>query len=204
MKQLVLEKWFLCSPSKSVPVCSQALPGTQEEVPSVDEARAAKRRRLTATLPPPGPAPANIPMETTNATPCPQTKAPVTKPAPENHSIGTQLTSQPLSQPPMIQQDAPAPASGIQMDAETPMDIGVALTNPLTGSPLISDPLLSSESVPFQSTLNSNPLLSAPSLPSLPAQHMSDSYTPSSGYVSYMKTLLHSHFPQEDGPEPLY
>uniref|UniRef100_A0AAX7V1V2 Lysine-specific demethylase 4B n=1 Tax=Astatotilapia calliptera TaxID=8154 RepID=A0AAX7V1V2_ASTCA len=34
--------------------------------------------------------------------------------------------------------------------------------------------------------------------------HMSDSYTPSSGYVSYMKTLLHSHFPQEDGPEPLY
>lgn len=170
----------------------------------MDKARAAKRRRLTATLPPPGPAHANIPMETTNATPCPQTKAPVTKPAPENHSIGTQLTSQPLSQPPMIQQDAPAPASGIQMDAETPMDIGVALTDPLTGSSLTSDPLLSSESVPFQSTLNSNPLLSAPSLPSLPAQHMSDSYTPSSGYVSYMKTLLHSHFPQEDGPEPLY
>ncbi|XP_006792065.1 lysine-specific demethylase 4B [Neolamprologus brichardi] len=181
-----------------------ALPGTQEEVPSVDEAQAAKRRRLPAALPPPGPAPANIPMETTNATPCPQTKAPVTKPAPENHSIGTQPTSQPLSQLPMTQQDAPATASGIQMDAETPMDTGVALTDPLTGSPLTSDPLLSSESVPFQSTLNSNPLLSAPSPPSLPGQHMSDSYTPSSGYVSYMKTLLHSHFPQEDGPEPLY
>lgn len=202
MKQLVVEKPNdFCVPHlKSVPVCSQALPGTQEEVPSVDEAQAAKRRRLPPAPPPPGPAPANIPMETTNATPCP----PTTKPTPENHSIGTQPTSQPLSQPPMTQQDAPAPASGIQMDAETPMDTGVALTDPLTGSPLTSDPLLSSESVPFQSTLNSDPLLSAPSPPPPPSQHMSDSYTPSSGYVSYMKTLLHSHFPQEDGPEPLY
>uniref|UniRef100_A0A665VQR3 [histone H3]-trimethyl-L-lysine(9) demethylase n=1 Tax=Echeneis naucrates TaxID=173247 RepID=A0A665VQR3_ECHNA len=55
----------------------------------------------------------------------------------------------------------------------------------------------------FHSTLNSDPLLSAPSPPP-PPQHMSDGYTPSSGYVSYMETLLHSHFPQDEGPGPLY
>uniref|UniRef100_A0A667XJ78 [histone H3]-trimethyl-L-lysine(9) demethylase n=1 Tax=Myripristis murdjan TaxID=586833 RepID=A0A667XJ78_9TELE len=70
-------------------------------------------------------------------------------------------------------------------------------------STLTSDPTLTPESTSFQSTLNSDPLLSAVS-PPLPSHHMSDSYTPSSGYVSYMETLLNSHFPQDDGPGPLY
>lgn len=82
------------------------------------------------------------------------------------------------------------------MDAETPMDTSVAHTP-------AADPVLAPQSTPFQATLNSDPLLSAPSPPP-PPQHMSDGYMPSSGYVSYMETLLHSHFPQDDGPGPLY
>lgn len=192
----------MCSQLKSVPACFQALPGTHEDVPSADEAQAAKRRKLPAASAPP----ADTPMETTNATSCPPTEAPVEKPAPDHHSIGTQPTSQPPSQPSMTPPAAPAPASGIQVDTETPMDTGIALTDALTESALTSDPRLTSESAPFQSTLNSDPLLSAPSPPPPPthSQHISDGYTPSSGYVSYMETLLHSHFPQDGGPGPLY
>lgn len=89
------------------------------------------------------------------------------------------------------------------MDAETPMDIGVTLTDTPLESTTASDPVLTPQSTPFQSMLNSDPLLSTPSPPP-PPQHMSDGYMPSSGYVSYMETLLNSHFPQDDDPGPLY
>lgn len=67
-----------------------------------------------------------------------------------------------------------------------------------------SDPLLTPQSAPFQSMLNSDPLLSAPSPPPPPPQHMVDNYTLSTGYVSYMETLLSSHFPQDDDSAALY
>lgn len=109
-----------------------------------------------------------------------------TAPAPKQHSISTLPVSKPLSQP-----------------AETPMDTSAILTDALTEPLLASDPSLALQSTPFQATLNSDPLLSAPS-PQPLQQHMSDSYTPSSGYVSYMETLLHSHFPQDNNRSPLY
>lgn len=89
------------------------------------------------------------------------------------------------------------------MDTVTQMDTSVALTDAPTESAPASDPVLTPQSTPFQSTLNSDPLLSVPSPPP-PPQHMADGYMPSSGYVSYMETLLNSHFPQDGGPGPLY
>lgn len=178
-----------------------AIPVPQEEVSSADEAQAAKRRRLPSNSAPPP----DAPMETTNAPACPLTSAPAATASLEL-SVSTPPTSQPLSQPTVTPQDAPSappPPAGIQMDAETPMDTGVAFTDALTETTLASDPTLTPQSTPFQSTLNSDPLLSAPSPPP-PPRHMSDSYTPSTGYVSYMETLLHSHFPQDDGSGPLY
>ncbi|KAM9384565.1 lysine-specific demethylase 4B [Pholidichthys leucotaenia] len=163
-----------------------AIPGPQEEVPSTDGAPATKRRRLL----PSSARPADTPTEMATA------------PAAE-HSIGSQRASQPVAQAPMTPQHAPACSGSVQMDPETPMDIGVAPTRALTGSALASDLSQVTQSTPAELTLNSDPLL--PALPaSPPAPHTSDSYTPSSGYVSYMETLLHSHFPQENGPEALY
>ncbi|XP_070816745.1 lysine-specific demethylase 4B [Chaetodon trifascialis] len=216
-----------------------AIPVTQEEVPSGDEAQAAKRRCLPSGSAPPtetpmetsnepacpattapvaataagqatrrrcvssGAAPtAETPMEAPDEPACPLTTAPVAAPTAEHHSISTPLTSC-LSQPDTSPQDAPAPISGIQMDAETPMDTGVTLTDAPMESTPASDPTLTPQPTPFHSTLNSDPLLSNPSPPP-PPQHMSESYMPSSGYVSYMEALLHSHFPQDDGPGPLY
>ncbi|XP_040896801.1 lysine-specific demethylase 4B isoform X2 [Toxotes jaculatrix] len=174
-----------------------AIPVPQEEVPPADEAQAAKRRRLPSSSPP------ETPMETTNPPTCPLTTATVEEPAAKHDSISIPPTSQPLSHPSMTPQDASAPTNGFQADAETPMDTSVTLTDALTESSLASDPTLTPQTTPFQSTLNSDPLLSVPSPPP-PTLHMSESYTPSSGYVSYMETLLHSHFPQDDGPGPLY
>lgn len=176
-----------------------AIPVHQEEASSADEAQAAKRRCLPSGSAPP----ADTPMETTNPPNGPTAVAPVATPAAKPHSISGLQTSQPLSQPSTTPQDSLNPPSGIQVAAETPMDMGVALNNTLSESPLASDPTLTPTVASFQSTLNSDPLLSAPSPPP-PPHHMSDSYTPSSGYVSYMETLLHSHFPQDDGPGPLY
>ena len=179
-------------------MCSvfQAAPAPQEEISSADEAQAAKRPRLPSNSAPP----TDTPMEMTSPSVCPQTAAPLAAAAPDHHSISAPPTSESLSHPTMTLQEAPVPSRGSQMDAETPMD---TLTNAFTESPLVSDPTLTPQSTPFQATLNSDPLLSAPSPPPLPL-HMSDSYTPSSGYVSYMETLLHSHFPQDDGSGPLY
>lgn len=179
-------------------MCFQAIPVPQEEVSSADEAQAAKRRRL-----PSGSAlPADTPMETTDQPTCPVSTPRVAAPAApaaEHHSINALPTSQPLSQ----LSDTPAPASGVQMDAQTSMDTSSTLSDAQTESDLASDPTLTLHPTPFQSTLNSDPLLSASS-PQPPPQHMSESYTPSSGYVSYMETLLHSHFPQYDGHGHLY
>lgn len=130
-------------------------------------------------------------METLD-TPCPPTPASATGP----HSISTAAatSSQTLTHA-SLSSDVPAQRSGPHMNTS------VGLSDPLTGSPLTSDPTLAPQSAPFQSTLNLDPLLSVPS-PPLPPQH--NSYTLSSNYVSYMKSLLNSHFPQEDGPGPLH
>ncbi|XP_023138053.2 lysine-specific demethylase 4B [Amphiprion ocellaris] len=177
-----------------------AIPVPQEEVSSADEAQAAKRRCLPSN----SALPSDAPMETTNAPACPLSTA-LAATASLELSVSAPPTSQPLSQPSVTLHDAPAapPPAGIQMDAENPMDTGVAFTDALTETTLASDPTLTPQSTPFQSTLNSDPLLSAPSPPP-PPRHMSDGYTPSTGYVSYMETLLHSHFPQDDGSGPLY
>ncbi|XP_029355790.1 lysine-specific demethylase 4B isoform X2 [Echeneis naucrates] len=174
-----------------------AIPVPQEDVSSADEAQAAKRRRLPSATAPPS----ETTMETTDPTP----GSPTAARAEQHESINTLQTSQPLSQPNVARQSVPVPASinSVQADAEAPMDTSATLSHALTESPLASDPTLTPQTASFHSTLNSDPLLSAPSPPP-PPQHMSDGYTPSSGYVSYMETLLHSHFPQDEGPGPLY
>ncbi|CAJ1060809.1 lysine-specific demethylase 4B-like [Xyrichtys novacula] len=165
-----------------------AIPAPQDEAPPADEAQAAKRPRLPSSKAESA-LPAGTPMET----------APLAAPPAEHRSIDTPPTSRPVSHP----TSTPAPTNGTQMDAETPMDTSLALSDALSESTLASDPTLTPQSTPFQSTLNSDPLLSATS-PPLPPQHMSDSYMHSTGYVSYMETLLNSHFPQDNGPGPLY
>lgn len=180
-------------------LCFQAIPVANQEVSSADEAQAAKRRRLPSGSTPP----TKTPVETANKLACPLTTAPLAAPAAERHSINTPPTSQPLSQPTVTPQEASTPTSVIQMDAETPMDMSVSLTDSPLESTTASDPLLTPQTTLFQSMLNSDPLLSAPSPPPLPL-HMSDVYMPSSGYVSYMETLLNSHFPQDNDPGALY
>lgn len=119
---------------------------------------------------------------------CPLRTATVTAPA-ERHGIKTPPSSQPLPQ-----HSTPA-AKGFQMDANAPLP-----DNPSVST---SDPMLTPQSAPLQSMLNSDPLLSAPSPPP-PPHHLVDNYILSTGYVSYMETLLSSHFPQDDEPAALY
>ncbi|KAM6962530.1 lysine-specific demethylase 4B [Aplochiton taeniatus] len=96
----------------------------------------------------------------------------------------------------------------------TQMDTSPSLSNPNTTQmaadpfppgeqALLSDPNLSSVSTLVENSLNSDPLLSALS-PTLPSQHTADAYTPSNGYVCFMKDILNSHFPQDQGPGPMY
>lgn len=181
-------------------LCFQAIPVANQEVSSADEAQAAKRRRLPSGSTPPA---EKNPMETANKLACPLTNTPVAAPAAQHHSISTPPTSQPLSQRSMTPHEASTPTSVIQMDIETPMDTSVNHSDSPSESATSSDPLLTPQTTPFQSMLNSDPLLSAPSPPP-PPLHMSDGYMPSSGYVSYMETLLNSHFPQDDDPGALY
>ncbi|XP_034385841.1 lysine-specific demethylase 4B isoform X1 [Cyclopterus lumpus] len=143
-----------------------AIPVPLEEVSSADEAQAAKRRRLPSDSAPM----AETFMELTNKPGCPPTTAPVGALAAEDHSIRILPTSQPLSQ--HNPHDAAAPSNGIQMDAETPMDMTVTLTDALTESTL--DPTLTPQSTPF------------------------------SVDVSYMESLLDSHFTQDSSQGPLY
>ncbi|KAM9832297.1 lysine-specific demethylase 4B isoform 1-T1 [Neosynchiropus ocellatus] len=161
-----------------------AIAAPQEETPQEDEAKAAKRRRL----------PSNS-TRRSNVSKKPEPPTPPTPKTPtELHSV-SQLTSP----------DIPAAAHNLQTEIETPMDTHVAgLVDPLMESSLLSDPTLTPQTVPFKARLNSDPLLSAPSPPPLPLQHLSEGYTPSNNYVSYMETLLNSHFPQDNGPEALY
>ncbi|XP_037553949.1 lysine-specific demethylase 4B [Nematolebias whitei] len=160
-----------------------AMPTPQLEVSPVHEAQATKRPRQPSSS-------ANL-----------KTAAPAPAPAQKRRSISVQPNIKPQTQP--IKQEAPTPLSSNKMDAETPMDTSAPRTNTLTKPPLVSDPTSSPQSTSVQTTLNSDPLQSPPST-APPAQHMSDSYMPSSGYVSYMKRLLHSRFPQDDGPSHLY
>lgn len=184
----------------------------QEDPSPQDGARAAKRRCVpsgsSSTPRVKDPAPA-VPMETTN-TPC---APPAVSAAAAPLSVSTSTVTSPALMPtsPVLSQDAPASLpteisaqpSALHMDSIGAMDTSVALSDTLTESPLKSDPTLGLQATPFQSTLNSDPLLSVPS-PPLPPQHLSNSYTASTNYVSYMESLLHSHFPQEDGAGPLY
>lgn len=153
----------------------QAIPGNQDG-PSADGAQAAKRPRL-----PSGSAPCTKAAMETVEPPFPlTTEAPA-----EDDSI---------SRPPTSQHSTTA-AKGFQTDMSS------ALTN--TPSVSTSDLALTPQSTPFQSMLNSDPLLSSPSS-TPPPQHMVDNYILSTGYVSYMETLLSSHFPQDDDSPALY
>lgn len=160
-----------------------ALPAPQEEVPPADEAQAAKRRRLPSNSAHP--------------------KTPVSAPAQQNPSITSQPAVAPPPQTPTTNQEAPIPVSGDKTEAETPMDTGNNLNDPPAKSPPVSDPPLTQHPNTLQAALNSDPFLSAPSSPPPPPQHKAESYMPSSGYVSYMETLLHSRFPQDEAPGPV-
>ncbi|XP_017268997.1 lysine-specific demethylase 4B [Kryptolebias marmoratus] len=187
---------------------SSATPKTAAAVPARAPARAQARAQARAPAPAqehhsismqPDRKPQTQPKQEAPSPPSciqpdikPQTQ-PIKQEAPRPPSC-MQPDIKPQIQP--IKQEAPSPSSSSKMDPETPMDTSDPL-NTLTEPSPDSDPTLT------QSTLNSDPLLSTPSsLP--PAQHTSDSYTPSSGYVSYMERLLHSRFPEDDGPSPLY
>lgn len=150
---------------------------------SADEAQAAKRPRLPSSS---APTP-ETPMETTGHPAFPTTVA-------EHGSI-----TSPNQNPQLLSRLSTAlQDNSTQMDPETQMDTSNAVLDALREPTLGSDP----SSTP-KSALNSDPLLSALSPPP-PAQRTPDSYTPNSGYVSYMEALLSSHFPQDDGPGPLY
>nr|XP_057928697.1 lysine-specific demethylase 4B [Doryrhamphus excisus] len=180
-----------------------AIPMSQEDPSSADGAGAAKRRRLPST---PTPHTAEAPMETT---PAPQKTAPAAAPAPLN-SIINLPPPQLLSHVSVTTSVPGAPAVAIPSRPDAPMDTTRSLPHAPTDSKLTPDPTLAAHPNPFQCQLNSDPLLSAASPPApappptQPPRHMSDSYTPSSGYVSYMETLLHSHFPQDEGPGTLF
>lgn len=79
----------------------------------------------------------------------------------------------------------------------TPMP---TLTDPLPAPSALAAPLPPlSPAVPFQDQGE------AYTARSMPFQEQGEAYTPSSSYVSYMETLLNTHFPpQEDGPGPLF
>ncbi|XP_077572841.1 lysine-specific demethylase 4B [Stigmatopora nigra] len=177
-----------------------AIPTSQEDTSSLtDEAGAAKRRCLpststshpetpTATIPPPHPtlpitAPAPTHFGTTSTVPATQVRS----------SVGTSSSLGPS-----------APHTTTRMLPGSLLDTGRVLSHVLTN--LNTDPALTTHPVPFPCHMNNDPLFSTsspathPPIP-LPAtvQNMLDNYMPSSGYVSYMETLLHSHFPQDEG-----
>ncbi|XP_061681244.1 lysine-specific demethylase 4B [Syngnathoides biaculeatus] len=203
-----------------------AIPTSQEDTSLPDGAGAAKRRCLpsTSTLRTDAmPSTTNAPC--TNALPSTSTpciNAPVvtvSSPQPTTlvaASASTQFSTTshlPAAQFPsgisLSSSVVSMPPSATPMLPEAPMDTGGALSHVLTELNLASDPTLTPQSTPFHCQLNSDPLLSAqspapPLPPPPPEQSMSDSYMPSSGYVSYMETLLHSHFPQDDGPGTLF
>ncbi|XP_037325216.2 lysine-specific demethylase 4B [Pungitius pungitius] len=147
-----------------------AIPVPLEEVSSADEAQAAKRRRLPSDSAPV----AGTSMGMSNQPACALTTAPVGALAAEDHSIHTLANSHPPAQPSITPHGAASPPNGIQMDAETPMDMSVALTDALTESSLASDPTPTPQSTPF------------------------------SVDVSYMESLFHSHFTQDSSQGPLY
>ncbi|XP_072293948.1 lysine-specific demethylase 4B [Eucyclogobius newberryi] len=217
--QLMLKHHELYSLEQDLPKrvrARLAILSSQEPPTAQDGSTAAKRRCLpsgSASAPPAtGTAPL-VSMETTH-TLCHLTTASTP------HSVNpSTVTSLPMSAPrlvpmrqvsPVLSSNAPAllpppmsaQTNGLHMNSIGAMDTSAALSDPLAQSPLTADPILGLRATPFQSTLNSDPLLSAPS-PPLPHQHLSHSYMSSGNYVSYMESLLNAHFPQ-DGAGPLY
>ncbi|XP_075896722.1 lysine-specific demethylase 4B isoform X2 [Nelusetta ayraudi] len=177
-----------------------AIPSNSPEVPTADKAKAAKRRCLPSGSTPP----AKTAMDRTHNPSRSQAAAPLPAPAATNqHSVSKPSSSRTLSRAApaaAASQEAPAPTGGVLVDTETPMDTDVALSGGLSGSSAPSD---SVQSTPLQAVLNSDPLLSSSSPPPQ-RQVVSDGYVPSSSYVSYMQTLLNTHYPQDDNPGPLY
>ncbi|XP_077390917.1 lysine-specific demethylase 4B [Festucalex cinctus] len=199
-----------------------AIPTTQEETPSTDGsdgAGAAKRRCLPSTSTPPtnavpsvstpcpiAPTPTARPIAPRPTKTSPQPSTTVATPAPAPFAMTGKLpASRFLSSMNAVRSSSlSAPSASV-----SPMDTGGSLSHVLTELNLASDLTLMTPSAPFQCQLNSDPLLSpqspAPLAPPTPlTQNMSDSYMPSSGYVSYMETLLHSHFPQDKAPGTMF
>ncbi|KAJ0064977.1 hypothetical protein NL108_000941 [Boleophthalmus pectinirostris] len=211
--QLMLKHHELYSLEQDLPKRVRArLAILSTEAPSAqDGSTAAKRRCLpsgTTSAPPAANAAPMAPMATTQ-TSSPPTVASTAVPNSINSST---VTSPPLRQvSPVLSQGVPAPlppamsaqTNGLHMNSIGAMDTSAALSHHLTVSPLAADPTLGLQATPFQSTLNSDPLLSTPS-PPMPPQHMAHSYTASGNYVTYMESLLNANFPQEDPAGPLY
>ncbi|XP_077439643.1 lysine-specific demethylase 4B [Vanacampus margaritifer] len=187
-----------------------AIPTSQEETPSADGADgagAAKRRCLPSTSTPrTNAAPSTSTSRLIPTKSSLQPSTPVATPTAMQFSMTSKLpASQFLSSMSAISTALSASAS------VTPMDTSGTLSHVLTELNLASDLTLMPPSAPSQCQLNSDPLLSAQSPAPLPpppqpplTQNMSDGYMPSSGYVSYMETLLHSHFPQDEGPGTMF
>ncbi|KAK0132482.1 Lysine-specific demethylase 4B [Merluccius polli] len=180
-------------------------PSAKQAAPK-DGAQAAKRRCLPSKSTPPS----QTPVETQAQPPS------LTSPIQDPHSV---IPPSPQLLPPASPAPNPSPihTDSAHMDQSTAHastavpTTTTAVSSPLVSdqalksrSPLVSDPTLTSVSAPYDSALNSDPMLLPPLSPP-PPQHLgSDDYTPSSSYVSYMEKLLYSRFPQDEGPDSLY
>ncbi|XP_062306426.1 lysine-specific demethylase 4B [Osmerus eperlanus] len=134
------------------------------------EDEAQAAKKLCLPSEPPS-APPQTPMDTTEHLPCPPAAGlPLAQPAPAHHSI-----------------NSPVPVSQL---TTCPTPRGDSSTVPESARAPSYDPSI------LDATLTQDPVLVAFSQP-LP---LTSGYTPSSGYVSYMETLLNSHFPSQDPP----
>ena len=135
------------------------------------EDEAQAAKKLCLPSEPPS-APPQTPMDTTEHLPRqPAPGLPLAQPAPAHHSINSPV---PASQPTTY----PTPRGG---DSTTVPE---------------STPAPSYEPSLLDATLTQDPVLVGLSQ----ALPLSSGYTPSSGYVSYMETLLNRHFPSQDPP----
>ena len=117
-------------------------------------------------------APPQTPMDTTEHLPRPPAPGlPLAQPAPAHHSI-----------------NSPIPAS--QLTTYSALRGGDSSTVPESAPAPSCDPSL------LDATVTQDPVLVA----FTQALPLASGYTPSSGYVSYMETLLDTHFPSQDLP----
>ncbi|KAG9351237.1 hypothetical protein JZ751_025128 [Albula glossodonta] len=158
--------------------------GPQETGPTEDEPQAAKRPRL----PTPPPLPPTGPLNpTTPASVSPQT---ITVPGGLPQAIPTTTVSEPPLTPTIAATPVTAPNPNSAPNTHTDVPFPVPTPPPSN----ILDPNLP----PF-STNPSTPLTTGVSQDT-PAE----GYTPSSGYVSFMESLLQAHYPQDGGSSTMY